>query len=451
MSAEMIVPEGWIDTKFTDFLDVQGGTQPPKSNFIYEPTEGYIRLLQIRDFGEKPVPTYIPEKKTLKTCQMDDVLIGRYGASLGRICSGMTGAYNVALAKVIAPSCFPLRYLKHYLNSSLFQLPLALLSRSAQNGFNKEDLATFPFPIPPLAEQHQIAQRLDELLAQVDTIKARLDSITPILKRFRQSVLSAAVSGKLTEEWRGKEKNSWVSVTLLDVVNEKPRNGYSPKGVDYVTPVKNLTLSATTQGFFVEKHFKYIDEAISSDSHLWLNDGDILIQRANSFEYVGVSAIYKGMSKEYIYPDLMMKVRPKNGVILGKYLHYSLLSEPVRKYFRDNATGTTGNMPKINQSTVSNAPILLPSLEEQDEIVRRVEQYLSFAEQIEQRVNDAKARVDKLTQSILAKAFRGELTADWRAEHPELISGENSAEALLAKIQAAKAALDGKKKKGKAA
>ncbi len=82
---------------------------------------------------------------------------------------------------------------------------------------------------------------------------------------------------------------------------------------------------------------------------------------------------------------------------------------------------------------------------EQHEIVRRVEQLFSYADTIEKQVNNALARVNNLTQSILAKAFRGELTAQWRAENPELISGENSAAALLEKIKAERAASTGKK------
>lgn len=321
MSAEMIVPEGWIDTKFTDFLDVQGGTQPPKSNFIYEPTEGYIRLLQIRDFGEKPVPTYIPEKKTLKTCQMDDVLIGRYGASLGRICSGMTGAYNVALAKVIAPSCFPLRYLKHYLNSSLFQLPLALLSRSAQNGFNKEDLATFPFPIPPLAEQHQIAQRLDELLAQVDTIKARLDSITPILKRFRQSVLSAAVSGKLTEGVDDSVDVNWRSTTLGNLIKDGPKNGiYKPSSL-YGEGTKIIRIDGFYDGELCDWNSIKRVRLEQNEIEQWkLNINDILINRVNSIEYLGKCGLIRKLPEPAVFESNIMKVTLNQDLALPAYI-----------------------------------------------------------------------------------------------------------------------------------
>lgn len=94
---------------------------------------------------------------------------------------------------------------------------------------------------------------------------------------------------------------------------------------------------------------------------------------------------------------------------------------------------------------IKSLPLILPPLQEQHEIVRRVEQLFAYADTIEKQVNNALTLVNSLTQSILAKAFRGELTAQWRAENPELISGENSAAALLEKIKAERAASGGKK------
>src|SRR3990172_5272768 len=94
-------PANWRIVKLGEIIDVQGGSQPPKSTFTYEPRSGYIRLLQIRDFGKKPEPTYVPKNKVTKFCSKDDIFVARYGASLGRIVTGMEGAYNVALAKII--------------------------------------------------------------------------------------------------------------------------------------------------------------------------------------------------------------------------------------------------------------------------------------------------------------------------------------------------------------
>src|SRR5258708_38978933 len=120
-----------------DLFDIEGGTKPPKSTFVYAPQDGYVRLLQIRDFGERPVPTFIPDKGNLRKCNETDVLIGRYGASVGRICTGMKGAYNVALTKVIIPNLLDNRFVLFLLNSDLFQLPILKIDRSAQDGFNK--------------------------------------------------------------------------------------------------------------------------------------------------------------------------------------------------------------------------------------------------------------------------------------------------------------------------
>jgi type I restriction enzyme S subunit len=116
-----------------------------------------------------------------------------------------------------------------------------------------------------------------------------------------------------------------------------------------------------------------------------------------------------------------------------------------RKYLKDSLSTSAGQN-TINQKSINSLPIMLPSIEEQAEIVSRAEQLFAYAGQIEQRVKDAQARVSHLTQAILAKAFRGELTADWRAQNPELISGENSAEALLAKIKAEREADNPQKK-----
>ncbi len=285
------------------------------------------------------------------------------------------------------------------------------------------------FLLPPLNEQKRIAKKLDELLATVESIKTRLDNAPTTIKRFRQSILSAATSGKLTEEWREENRVSdeWAETYLGNVIFDRPRNGYSPKGVSYETDIKNLTLSATTSSVFKADCYKYVDIEVKDDSHLWVNNGDILIQRANTLEYVGVSAIYNGVSKQYIYPDLMMKVIANNNFILTKFLHYSLLSMNTRQYFKNNATGTSGNMPKINQKVVMKAPLFLPLLEEQKEIVSQVESLFTLADTLEEKIEAAKKRVDKLTQSILAKAFRGELVP----QDPN----DESAEVLLERIK----------------
>ncbi|HGM4804419.1 TPA: restriction endonuclease subunit S [Serratia marcescens] len=442
------LPEGWVNSKFTDLMDVQGGTQPPKSEFIPEAQSGYIRLLQIRDFGKKPVPTYIPETKKLKTCREEDLLIGRYGASLGRICTGHAGAYNVALAKVIYPHEFERSFIRYYLESEIFQFPLRLLSRSAQNGFNKEDLSRFVFLLAPLAEQKIIAEKLDTLLAQVDSTKARLEQIPQILKRFRQSILASAVNGNLTEEWRKKyilNIDNWEKLTLGHIV-KNIEAGKNLKCIE--TPPHDeqygiIKISAVTWGEYDEDESKTLpDDSLFVESRR-IATGDFLISRANTLELLGNPVIVKKVTKNLMLSDKVLRLvmadndKPWVNIFLRSYYG--------RREIEFRSTGNQLSMRNIGQKALLEIPIPKPPAEEQHEIVRRVEQLFAYTDTIEKQVNNALARVNSLTQSILAKAFRGELTAQWRAENPDLISGENSAAALLDKIKSERAASSGKK------
>ena len=307
-----------------------------------------------------------------------------------------------------------------------------VITGTAQPQITIQLLKYLQFPLPPLAEQNRMVAKLDALFTQLETIKASMAKVPLLLKDFRQQVLTQAVTGKLTEEWRkGKELEEWKEYILLDVVIEKPRNGFSPKAVEYETPVKSLTLSATTSGKFNPLHVKYLEiEAPNLTSHLWLKKDDILIQRSNSLDYVGTAAIYDGTDFDFIYPDIMMKVRA-NDKILNKFLFYSLSSKTIKEYFKNNASGTAGNMPKINQETVSRTPINLPPLEDQQEIVSRVESLFAKADAIEKQYETLKAKIESLPQAILHKAFKGELT--------QQLDSDGDARELLREIEGLKA------------
>ena len=133
--------------KLTSICDFQGGTQPPKNEWNSELKEGYVRMLQIRDFTQrhKDYSEYVRDKPTLKKCKDDDVLIGRYGASIGKICTGLTGAYNVALIKTIPDQTkLNTTFLLYILKGESFQSFIQNIgSRAAQAGFNKTDLSNF--------------------------------------------------------------------------------------------------------------------------------------------------------------------------------------------------------------------------------------------------------------------------------------------------------------------
>lgn len=144
-----------------------------------------------------------------------------------------------------------------------------------------------------------------------------------------------------------------------------------------------------------------------------------------------------------------MLIRPVENLVSAKYLLLAIMEPNFKKRSDIFAVGTGVKHYRVGD--VSNLIIPIPPTEEQTEIVRRVEQLFAYADRIEQQAKAAKARVDNLTQAILAKAFRGELTADWRAANPDLISGDNSAAALLARIQTERATVKPRKRASKPA
>ena len=172
--------------RLCDICDFQGGSQPPKEEWSFEKKDDYIRMLQIRDFTQQAttVPEYIKKSKTIKTCQSDDVLIARYGASLGKILTGLSGAYNVAIMKTIPDTTkLEKKYLFYYLTSQLFQgFILNVGSRAAQAGFNKNDLNDLLIPLPPLPEQRRIAAVLDKVSELIALRKRQLDLLDAMVK-----------------------------------------------------------------------------------------------------------------------------------------------------------------------------------------------------------------------------------------------------------------------------
>lgn len=413
------LPKGWKWVRLGDLTKIIGGGTP--SSKVKEYYDGDIPWLSPADLSDYQ-EVYISRGKKMIT------LAGLNNSSArmmpaGTVClSSRAPIGYVVIAK--NPLCTNQGF-KSFLPSHLY-IPNFLywylkgnkhLLESYASGttfleLSGSKIARIEFPLPTIDEQQRIVDRIESLFAKLDEAREKAEAVLDGFESRKAAILHKAFTGELTAKWRTLKNislDSWVSCPLISVLKEKPRNGYSPKPVDYKTSIKSMTLSATTSGFFRSEFFKYIDEEIPDDSHLWLSYGDILIQRANSIEKVGTSAIYTGCEHEFIYPDLMMKLRVKSSYSY-RYITYILSTHTVLGYFRANATGTAGNMPKINQQTVSNTPIVVPSYNEQNEIVRILDELLEKERQVKEAAEDVLERIDLMKKAILAKAFRGELT-----------------------------------------
>ena len=177
-----------------DLMDYAGGSQPPASEFIFEEREGYVRFVQIRDYDNDSHITYIPISSRNKLCEEHDIIIARYGASLGRICAGINGAYNVALAKVFPKLPHYREFLRCYLSSRTFYEGINNRGgRSAQAGFNQSDINSFLLAVPSDEKLHQFESIASALFEQ----RLNLQLETQELSELRDTLLPKLMSGEI--------------------------------------------------------------------------------------------------------------------------------------------------------------------------------------------------------------------------------------------------------------
>jgi type I restriction enzyme S subunit len=169
-----------------DLCDFVGGSQPPKSDFIFEPRDGYVRLIQTRDYKTDEYPTYIPAESTKKFCTRDDIMIGRYGPPIFQICRGLEGAYNVALMKAIPKDCISKEYLFYLLKQPaiLEYVEKLSLRTGGQTGVDLTSLRNYPIRLPTMEDQRKVERVLGDLDAKIvvnSQINAELQGIIKLL------------------------------------------------------------------------------------------------------------------------------------------------------------------------------------------------------------------------------------------------------------------------------
>ncbi len=487
------LPLEWLKTKLGDVVDY-GKSQKCELSDVSD-TTWILELEDIEKESSKIVQrldaAVRPFKSTKNKFKKGDVLYGKLRPYLNKvIIANQDGVCSTEIIPLDAEPHVDNRYLFHWIKSETFLNYVIEVSYGVNMPrLGTQDGLAAPFVLPPLAEQKVIADKLDTLLAQVDNTKARLERIPEILKSFRQSVLAAAVSGKLTEEWRASDtsksnllaeiqqvKSLWAisnpkqneAKRILKRVkayqssnsigsDELPKNWswqYLEDCVLMVVDCHNKTApyvqagiplirtSNIRDGQFVWSDLKFVDNATYEywSKRCAPEQGDLIFTREAP---MGEVAIIPPNQKVCLGQRTML-IRPIETHISAKYLLLTIMEPNFKKRSDLVAVGTGVKHYRVGD--VSNLLIPVPSCEEQTEIVRRVEELFAFADRIEQAAQAAQSRVNNLTQSILAKAFRGELTADWRAANPDLISGDNSAEALLAKINSERAKLSQTKK-----
>lgn len=433
------LPAGWHTAALADLIETVRGVTYGKSQACDSGGDGLLPLLRANNIKSGNLTfddlVFVPEEcvSSTQTLAEGDIVVAMSSGS--RSVVGKTAQLTVAWQGSFGAFCGVLRaatgmdarYLYHFTQSRTYRNRVSELAAGVNiNNLKPAHFADIPIPVAPLQEQKRIAQKLDALLAQVNTLKARIDAIPANLKKFRLSVFSAASSGNLCGMRNSK---AWTNARFGDVILSMsngiggPQNK-SGKGL----PVSRIETIANEYIDF--KRIGFIEGVNAQDSVRYkLNHGDVLFSHINSPTHLGKTAVF---DNGHLFHGInLMRIIVDKELVLPEFFDYVCKAHRAKGNFSQQAQHAV-NQASLNQKKIAEFEISFPPIDEQVEIVRRVKQLLPLADQLETRVSAAQKRVDALTQSLLAKAFRGELVPQDPNDEP--------ASVLLERIRAQRAA-----------
>ena len=400
------VPANWCWVRHNTILDISGGSQPAKSLFISEPRDGYIQLYQTRDYGEHPVPVYIPIEYATKTTNEGDILLARYGGSLGKVFRAHNGAYNVALAKVtkLIPATLNDEFLFLYYQSHFYQdfCVHAASGRSAQAGFNRNDMDNLLFPLPPLPEQQRIVACIESLFAKLDEVKEKAQAVVDGYEGRKAAILHKAFTGELTVKWRKENgiTDSWKQKNFVDVTIN----------LDH----KRIPLSKTERASLARIYDYYgasgiidkVDRFIFEGKYLLIGeDGANLVMRSKPIAFIAEGKFWVNNHAH------ILDVKSE---ILLEFLCFYINSIDLIPYVTGSA------QPKMTQAKMNTIPVPVPTIHEQKELIRIITNIINAEEKVKEVAESVLDQIDTMKKSILARAFRGELGTNDPSDEPAI-------------------------------
>jgi len=392
------VKAGWEVKTLGEVCDFKGGSQPPKSEFINEPQPGYVRMLQIRDFKSDDKAVYIPITDKTNQCAETDIMIGRYGASVGQIHRGKSGAYNVALIRTIPDKKhIDQDYLYHYLTSDLFQKPLMSVSkRGAQDGFSKPDIAPFQIPLPPLEEQKRTVSILDEAFEGLDRARENAEANLKNARELFESGLDALFATTRLPQYQ-------TSIGSFSKVFDGPHA--TPKTIEK-GPVF-LGISALVDGKLDLRKTRHVSDL---DYLTWTKRVEPKA-RDVVFSYetrLGQAAIIPEGLKCCLGRRMGL-VRLETDRVMPKFFLFQYLTPTYQKFLRSKVVeGAT--VDRIHLKHFPNFPMFVPPLETQQAVIKRLEEFVGYSDKVTVEQATKLQDISDLRQSLLQKAFAGELT-----------------------------------------
>lgn len=459
-------PEGWIEVTVGDVSEkIQYGYTCSSCEEPIGPR--FLRITDIQNgkVNWNHVPYCEIQEGKFPNFRLNpgDIVFARTGATAGKsflIKDCPEAIFASYLIRIIPSNKIEGRYLQYYFQTQDYWRQISEnIAGIAQPNCNATKLKELHLPLPPLEEQQRIVAKIEKLLVRVDATKERLDRVPAIMQQFRQSVLAAACSGRLTEDWReigvikeqiiDQEQRFINSIENRDTINRNFKKypsfedlketynhinipstwhignlntlwnedevvktgpfGAILKSKEFVTHgIPVLAVGNVKEGFLdlTDTHLDYITEIKAEELRSYrLKTGDIVFTRSGT---IGRSSVIPENADGWMMSYHLLRVRVNNQYIYPQFLHY-IFSGCIftKEYILDSIIGTT--RPGINTSILANMPIPIPTQLEQTEIIRRVDALFKYATRIESKIANTHEQIEEITQSILHQAFTGKL------------------------------------------
>lgn len=435
------VPDGWEWVRSETIADIVGGGTPradDESNFStggipwITPADltgyksAYIGRGR-RDLSEKGIKrsgaTLLPAGTVLFSSRAP---VG-YCAIAANAISTNQGFKSLVLKDEISSE-----YIRYYLLSAK-EYAESLASGTTFLELSAKRISELKIPLPPLPEQRRIVRKLDTLSARTTTARTHLTAIEKLVERYRTAVLEAA----FVSAW-DVDCNITISKCLehaeTGLVRSKAEQTTS-EGYPYIR-MNHYDMS----GRWNYRDLTYVAATSSEFERYQLRADDLLFNTRNSVELVGKVAIWPDGKDGYLFNNNLLRMRFTTDV-LPAFAFWQMSSPPFRRYIEGFISATT-SVAAIYQRSLMSAPFWAPSIDEQCEIVRRIETAFAKIDRLAAEAAKALKLLGRLDQRILAKAFAGELVPQDPTDEP--------AEALLARIREARATTPKPKRGGKA-
>lgn len=415
------VPENWVWVYGKNIFMPMESRKPDGEDFYYIDIDAIDNKNQVVTEAKKIKTAQAPSRARRKLHTGDTVfsLVRPYLKNIAYI--------DVQLSDCIASTGFFVCTPNTALNDKyLYRL---MVSSYVVDGLNKhmkgdnspsirkDDIENYPFPLPPLSEQQRIVERIEELFAKLDETKERLQEVADSFAVRKAAILHKAFTGELTKPWRrenGVSDESWEEKFVKDICNDI-KVGIVIKPSQYYTDQKNGVAafrSANVRESYIEdKDWVYLNKnGQDTNKRSEVHTGDVLIVRSGN---PGTACVVTEKYDGFNAIDILIAV-PDSKKVTSEFLCAYTNSPACKTLISNNKRGMA--LAHFNVGGYSQLPISLPSLPEQHEIVRLIDDLLARERAAQQATEQALARIDLMKKSILARAFRGELGTNKASE-----------------------------------